>query len=279
MAVFLRRNPCPNAESLESAIRSAGRDDLQFVAAEQFDELVEALKRIEQFGPSNMDEGTRNDLKVKEINYVVWLKVVHTLVKNEDDCSFHLGFDLSIDVGSVESTSISSGTVDAVMENLTRPGGENKSLAVEVGNHGERYTLTAGSAPVCLGQSRIEVHLAHHPGETMRAWDEDLGCFGPQEHKTFDIKSTNGPRAYLRIVPASECERFVSEKFGMTGGGEGSGTGNLPGGAWTRPCGCWGPAYPGATNESPQCSSGLDVAVACPAYCPGGGYAWGTRCE
>jgi hypothetical protein len=52
----------------------------------------------------------------------------------------------------------------------------------------------------------------------------------------------------------------------------------LASGAPTSACGCWGYANFGASRPSAACASGMEVAVACPAYCPGGGYQWQSKC-
>lgn len=46
----------------------------------------------------------------------------------------------------------------------------------------------------------------------------------------------------------------------------------------TSTCGCWGYVNIGASQPSPQCASGMEVAVACPAYCAAGGYQWQKKC-
>ncbi len=56
-------------------------------------------------------------------------------------------------------------------------------------------------------------------------------------------------------------------------------TKGLRSGAMVRPCGCWGFVNFGARDREPQCASGVGVAVGCQAYCPGGGYQWGVRCQ
>jgi hypothetical protein len=52
----------------------------------------------------------------------------------------------------------------------------------------------------------------------------------------------------------------------------------LPPGSIIQACGCWGYVDFGARDVAPQCASGYAEAVACPAYCPAGGYQWGIRC-
>jgi hypothetical protein len=43
-------------------------------------------------------------------------------------------------------------------------------------------------------------------------------------------------------------------------------------------CGCWGYVNIGASVPNAQCASGVEVAVACPAYCAAGGYQWQRKC-
>jgi hypothetical protein len=53
----------------------------------------------------------------------------------------------------------------------------------------------------------------------------------------------------------------------------------LASGTPTSACGCWGYVNLGAGEANPQCASGYHVAIACPAFCPAGGYQWQTRCR
>lgn len=52
----------------------------------------------------------------------------------------------------------------------------------------------------------------------------------------------------------------------------------LSSGMPTSSCGCWGYVDIGASQPNAQCASGVEVAVACPAYCAAGGYQWQKKC-
>jgi len=52
----------------------------------------------------------------------------------------------------------------------------------------------------------------------------------------------------------------------------------LVSGTPTSACGCWGYVNIGASQPNPLCASGMEVAVACPAYCAAGGYQWQKKC-
>jgi hypothetical protein len=52
----------------------------------------------------------------------------------------------------------------------------------------------------------------------------------------------------------------------------------LASGTPTSACGCWGYVSLGASQPNPACASGMEVAIACPAYCAAGGYQWQKRC-
>jgi hypothetical protein len=52
----------------------------------------------------------------------------------------------------------------------------------------------------------------------------------------------------------------------------------FPPGTIVKQCGCWGPVAPGQVFRSDVCQGGREQANVCQAYCPMGGYAWGTRC-
>jgi hypothetical protein len=52
----------------------------------------------------------------------------------------------------------------------------------------------------------------------------------------------------------------------------------LSSGTPTLGCGCWAYVMIGSTLPNPQCASGMEVVVACPAYCPTGGYQWRKQC-
>lgn len=49
-------------------------------------------------------------------------------------------------------------------------------------------------------------------------------------------------------------------------------------GAPISACGCWGYVTIGASVPNAQCESGVEVAVACPAFCAAGGYQWQRKC-
>ena len=55
-------------------------------------------------------------------------------------------------------------------------------------------------------------------------------------------------------------------------------TSGLPSGSIAAQCGCWGYVMVGQVGPSQVCASKKEVSFACPAFCPGGGYSWGTRC-
>lgn len=61
-------------------------------------------------------------------------------------------------------------------------------------------------------------------------------------------------------------------------GGATTNTG-LPNGSIATQCGCWGYVNIGQVGPSQVCASGREMAIPCPAYCPGGGNAWGTLCQ
>ena len=52
----------------------------------------------------------------------------------------------------------------------------------------------------------------------------------------------------------------------------------LASGTPTSACGCWGYVTLGARQPNPMCTSGMEVAVGCPAYCAAGGYQWQKKC-
>ena len=89
---------------------------------------------------------------------------------------------------------------------------------------------------------------------------------GDEEHEIYE-RCMDGPDSDVEDELSSDAEdQYEPEEYG------------LPPGSIIQACGCWGYVDFGAQDVAPQCASGFAEAVACPAYCPAGGYQWGIRC-
>jgi hypothetical protein len=267
---FVGRNPCPNSSQFERTLRAAGRD-LTFAVGDQFQDLLTALERVDRLGPANIDAETRNVLKLREVNYLVYVSLHHLLERRE--CSYPLFLGAEVDIVSVEAGTVRSATLARLGSALTGDS-DDEPLAIHVAEDDEEgrleIALDAGALPVCLG--RATAFVENLAVRRVRQWTENVGCLGPGESYTIQIpEGSSLPRKGSICVEdeANEC-RICSDEISLASG--------LPSGAWTTNCGCWGYVNAGARRPNPECSSGYEAAVACPAYCMGGGYAWGVQC-
>jgi hypothetical protein len=89
---------------------------------------------------------------------------------------------------------------------------------------------------------------------------------GDEEHEIYEQCMKSPDSGTEDEISGDAVDEFEPEQYG------------LPPGSTIQACGCWGYVDFGARDVAPQCASGYAEAVACPAYCPAGGYQWGIRC-
>jgi hypothetical protein len=91
--------------------------------------------------------------------------------------------------------------------------------------------------------------------------------------QTCHERTDYGERCVEFARQASWCEQLLHGASPARAGGDGWAAGTP-----TLGCGCYG-AWPPGMLADPVCDSGTSQVMACPAYCPMGGIAYGYVCS
>ena len=121
---------CLQSTGVLSTTRELLQDSVSIIAGEQFGEIREAISRLDELGPGNIDVNTRNILALKDVNYIVYLRPVVTASRGAGRLNMEAKF--SVEVVSIESgvlrTSSPSSVVNVAVFSVKLASGEASQL-------------------------------------------------------------------------------------------------------------------------------------------------------